>query len=155
MKLPELLRTALALRNGGRVRNTSIEVYPLKDIAPVAESFWVWTVLDEEEAADCMLSGARRARISRMSADRRFQFSLAALFKVTLLVAVLLAAIPPARWAAVAWACLAVAVWTAGAASFYIAMVVVYGIFEAGFRIAEVCSKACRRERRSSSSSAG
>src|SRR5262249_3014229 len=52
VKLPELLRTALALRNGGCVRNTSLEILPLEDIEPVDEDFWEWTELDEDEAAD-------------------------------------------------------------------------------------------------------
>ncbi|HUY89063.1 MAG TPA: SMI1/KNR4 family protein [Pirellulales bacterium] len=54
VKLPELLRTALGLRNGGCVRNTSIEVLPLEQMQPVDEDFWEWALFDddEEEAPD-------------------------------------------------------------------------------------------------------
>jgi hypothetical protein len=52
VKLPELLRTVLALRNGGCVRNTSLEILPLETIEPVDEDFWEWTELDEDEAPD-------------------------------------------------------------------------------------------------------
>jgi hypothetical protein len=50
VKLPEVLRQALAMQNGGSVRNTSIDVLPLEQIEPVDEDFWEWTELDEEEA---------------------------------------------------------------------------------------------------------
>lgn len=38
VKLPELLRKALAVRNGGSVRNTSIDVLPLDQMAADAPS---------------------------------------------------------------------------------------------------------------------
>ena len=50
VKLPELLRSALAIRNGGSVRNTSLDILPLEQMAPVDEDFWEWTEIDEDEA---------------------------------------------------------------------------------------------------------
>jgi hypothetical protein len=50
--LPEPLRTALGLRNGGFVRNTAIEVLPLDQIVPVADDFWEYTEIEEDEAPD-------------------------------------------------------------------------------------------------------
>lgn len=53
VKLPELLRQALAIQNGGSVRNTSIDVLPLEQMAPVDEEFWEWAAFeDEDEAPD-------------------------------------------------------------------------------------------------------
>ncbi|HVW39008.1 MAG TPA: SMI1/KNR4 family protein [Pirellulales bacterium] len=53
VKLPELLRKALAIQNGGSVRNTSIDVLPLEQMAPVDEEFWEWAAIeDEDEAPD-------------------------------------------------------------------------------------------------------
>jgi hypothetical protein len=48
--LPEPIRAALGRRNGGAVRNTTIEVLPLDRIAPVDDKFWEWTEIDEDEA---------------------------------------------------------------------------------------------------------
>ncbi|HEY2156001.1 MAG TPA: SMI1/KNR4 family protein, partial [Isosphaeraceae bacterium] len=50
--LPEPIRTALGRRNGGSVRNTSIEIRPLDQILPVDDDFWEWTEIDEDEAPD-------------------------------------------------------------------------------------------------------
>ena len=50
IKLPELLRKALAIRNGGSVRNTSLNILPLEQLAPVDEDFWEWTEIDDDEA---------------------------------------------------------------------------------------------------------
>ncbi len=50
--LPEPIRTALGLRNGGSVRNTSIEVLPLDQIVPVDDDFCQHTDIDEDEAPD-------------------------------------------------------------------------------------------------------
>jgi hypothetical protein len=50
--LPEPLRTALGLRNGGSVRNTSISVLSLGEIVPVDDDFWEWAGIDAEEAPD-------------------------------------------------------------------------------------------------------
>jgi hypothetical protein len=52
VKLPELLRKALAIRNGGSVRNTSLDILPLEQMAPVDEDFWEWTEIDDDEAPD-------------------------------------------------------------------------------------------------------
>lgn len=53
VKLPEVLRQALAVQNGGSVRNTSIDVLPLEQIEPIDEEFWEWAAFeDEEEAPD-------------------------------------------------------------------------------------------------------
>lgn len=52
VRLPEPIRTALRLRNGGYVRNASIEVLPLMQIAPVDDDFWEWTEIEAEEAPD-------------------------------------------------------------------------------------------------------
>ena len=50
--LPEPIRTALSLRNGGCVRNTSIEVLPLAAIVPVDDDFWEHTDIDEDEVPE-------------------------------------------------------------------------------------------------------
>ncbi len=50
--LPEPLCTALGLRDGGYVRNTSIAISPLAEIVPVDDDFWEWAGLDEDEAPD-------------------------------------------------------------------------------------------------------
>jgi hypothetical protein len=50
--LPEPLRTALGLRNGGYVRNTGVEILPLGEMVPVDDDFWDHTELDEDEAED-------------------------------------------------------------------------------------------------------
>ncbi len=50
VKLPDLLRKSLAIRNGGSVRNTSLDILPLEQMAPVDEDFWEWTEIDEDEA---------------------------------------------------------------------------------------------------------
>ena len=52
MTLPEPIRTALGIRNGGSVRNTSIDVLPLDQIVPVDDDFWRRTEIDEDEAPD-------------------------------------------------------------------------------------------------------
>lgn len=53
VKLPEVLRKALAIRNGGCVRNSSIDVLPLEQIEPVDDEFWEWAAFDDvEEALD-------------------------------------------------------------------------------------------------------
>ena len=80
-----------------------------------------------------------------MNADRRFQFSLAALFKLTLIAAVLVLVIPPECWPAIAWGAVFFLLATLGAASFYIAMVLVYETVETGFRIVELGTRLCRR----------
>ncbi len=49
VKLPEPIRTALGIRNGGYVRNAPIEVLPLDEIVPVDDDFWEYTELDEDE----------------------------------------------------------------------------------------------------------
>lgn len=51
VKLPEVLRKALAMQNGGSVRNTSIDVLPLEQMAPVDEEFWEWAAFDDEDEA--------------------------------------------------------------------------------------------------------
>lgn len=51
VQLPEVLRKALAVQNGGSVRNTSLEILPLEQMAPVDEDFWEWAAFDEEEQA--------------------------------------------------------------------------------------------------------
>ncbi|HVV99064.1 MAG TPA: SMI1/KNR4 family protein [Planctomycetaceae bacterium] len=50
--LPALLRTALAIQNGGDVRNARLQILPLEEIVPIDEDFWEWTELDESEAPD-------------------------------------------------------------------------------------------------------
>jgi hypothetical protein len=50
LKLPEPIRTAIGIRNGGNVRNTSIEILPLDQIVPVDDDFWEYTEISEEEA---------------------------------------------------------------------------------------------------------
>ena len=50
--LPEPLRTALGFRNGGHVRNTSIDVSPLAEIGPVDGDFWEFTAFEENEVPD-------------------------------------------------------------------------------------------------------
>ena len=50
--LPEPIRTALGLRNGGCVRNTSVEVLPLAAIVPADDDFWDHTDIDEDEVPD-------------------------------------------------------------------------------------------------------
>ncbi|HEV3342738.1 MAG TPA: SMI1/KNR4 family protein [Pirellulales bacterium] len=50
--LPEPLRTAFALRNGGLVRTAPLEILPLDQIVPVDEGFWDFTEIGESEAPD-------------------------------------------------------------------------------------------------------
>ena len=50
--LPEPIRTALGLRNGGCVRNTSVEVLPLAAIVPADDDFWDHTDIDEDEVPE-------------------------------------------------------------------------------------------------------
>ena len=50
--LPEPIRTALGVRNGGFVRNTSIEIGSLDEIVPADAQFWEWTELDDDEVPD-------------------------------------------------------------------------------------------------------
>ncbi len=50
--MPEPIRTALGLRNGGCVRNTSIEVLPLAAIVPADDDFWDHTDIDEDEVPE-------------------------------------------------------------------------------------------------------
>jgi hypothetical protein len=50
--MPEPIRTALGLRNGGFVRNASIAILPLDQIVPVDDDFWRLTELVEDEAPD-------------------------------------------------------------------------------------------------------
>jgi hypothetical protein len=50
--LPEPIRTALGIRNGGSVRNTSITVLSLDEIVPVDDDFWEWAGIDADEAPD-------------------------------------------------------------------------------------------------------
>lgn len=53
VKLPEVLRKALTVQNGGSVRNTSIDVLPLEQMTPADEEFWEWAAFeDEDEAPD-------------------------------------------------------------------------------------------------------
>jgi hypothetical protein len=52
VKLPEPLRTAFGLRNGGCVRNKPLEVLPLEEIVPVDDDFWTFADIDENEAQD-------------------------------------------------------------------------------------------------------
>ncbi len=52
VNLPEPLRTALRIRNGGPVRNTAFEIVPLEEIVPVDDDFWNHTEIDEDEAPD-------------------------------------------------------------------------------------------------------
>jgi hypothetical protein len=52
VRLPEPIRTAIAIQNGGCVRNSSVEILPLAQIQPVDEEFWEYTELNEDEAAD-------------------------------------------------------------------------------------------------------
>lgn len=52
VRLPEPLRTAFQIQDGGDVRNTAIQVHPLAEIVPVDDDFWEWTELDEAEAPD-------------------------------------------------------------------------------------------------------
>lgn len=80
-----------------------------------------------------------------MNADRRFQFSLAALFKLTLISAVLVVVIPPDWRPALAWGAVFFTLATLGAASFFIAMVLVYETVEAGFWIIEIGTRLYRR----------
>ena len=80
-----------------------------------------------------------------MNADRRFQFSLAALFKLTLIAAVLVLVIPPDCGPAIAWGVVFFLLATLGAASFYIAMVLVYETVETGFRVIELGTRLYRR----------
>lgn len=51
-KLPEPLRTALRLRNGGYVRDTAIEIARLEGIGPVHDEFWEFADIDDEEGTD-------------------------------------------------------------------------------------------------------
>src|SRR5690348_6083710 len=51
VKLPELLRKALAIQNGGSVRNASIDVLPLEQMAPVDEEFWEWAAFEDDDEA--------------------------------------------------------------------------------------------------------
>ena len=48
--LPELLRNALAIQNGGFVRNAPMEILPLEEIAPVDEEFWEFTEIEHHDA---------------------------------------------------------------------------------------------------------
>lgn len=50
--LPEPLRTALSLRNGGFVRNAPIEILALGEMVPLDDDFWKFTELDLDEAPD-------------------------------------------------------------------------------------------------------
>ena len=50
--LPALLRAALAIQNGGEVRNASMQILPLEEIVPVDEVFWEFTEVNENEAPD-------------------------------------------------------------------------------------------------------
>ena len=52
VKLPEPLRAALGIRNGGYVRDTDVEVLPLDQFEPVDDDFWKWTEIEEDEAPD-------------------------------------------------------------------------------------------------------
>jgi len=49
VRLPDVLRQALALQDGGYVRETALRVLALAEIRPPDEEFWLWT--DCEEAA--------------------------------------------------------------------------------------------------------
>lgn len=50
--LPEPLRSALLIQNGGLVRDSAIEVDALKEIGPVDEDFWEEAELDEADVPD-------------------------------------------------------------------------------------------------------
>jgi hypothetical protein len=50
--LPEPIRTVLGLRNGGCVRNCSVEVLPLGAIVPADDDFWDHTDIDEDEVPE-------------------------------------------------------------------------------------------------------
>ena len=50
--LPEPLRTALALRDGGMVRKAGFSIHPLAEIVPVEDDFWEWCDLEAEEVPD-------------------------------------------------------------------------------------------------------
>lgn len=50
--LPEPIRTALGLRDGGYVRNATIQVLPLDQIVPVDDDFWDHTEIGDDEAPD-------------------------------------------------------------------------------------------------------
>src|SRR5262249_51199189 len=50
--LPEPIRTALGLRNGGVVRNTPFQILPLEQIVPVDDDFWTFTEIEDDEAPD-------------------------------------------------------------------------------------------------------
>jgi hypothetical protein len=50
--LPEPIRTALGVRNGGFVRNAPIQILPLDEIVPVDDDFWEWTEIEPDEAPD-------------------------------------------------------------------------------------------------------
>jgi hypothetical protein len=52
VKLPEPIRTALGIRNGGFVRNAPIQVLPLDEIVPADDEFWEYTEIEEDEAPD-------------------------------------------------------------------------------------------------------
>ncbi len=78
-------------------------------------------------------------------AHRMLQFSLAAWFRLILIVAIGLTVIPEEYWPGIAWAGLAFVVALVGAASFFIATVAVYEVFEVGFWLCEACSKLYRR----------
>src|SRR3954468_7616662 len=52
VRFPATLRLAYAKRDGGRVRHTDIELYPLDEIQRVDEDFWRFEEIPAEEALD-------------------------------------------------------------------------------------------------------
>src|SRR5262245_59200768 len=52
VKLPALLRDALKIQNGGKVRYATIELHPLAEIAPLDEAFWSYAYYSKKKFAD-------------------------------------------------------------------------------------------------------
>jgi hypothetical protein len=52
VRLPDVLRQALALQNGGYLRDSAFRVLPLEEIVPNDEEFWEYASYEEEEVPD-------------------------------------------------------------------------------------------------------
>jgi hypothetical protein len=52
VRLPDVLRRALALQDGGYVRENAFRVFPLAEIVPNDDEFWEYACYDEEDVPD-------------------------------------------------------------------------------------------------------
>jgi hypothetical protein len=52
VRLPDVLRQALARQNGGYVRDSQFRVLPLKEIIPPDDEFWEYATYEEEDVPD-------------------------------------------------------------------------------------------------------